>query len=230
LLLPDVREKKIEVVSNIVEVVEPKTPFLGRANLLFIGSFLHPPNVDAVLFYAHEIHPLVLEHLPDIKFYIIGDKAPPGVTSLADETIVVTGAVPDVRPYFELIKLSIAPIRYGAGVKGKINQSMGLGVPVVATSAAVEGMSLTDGEDVLVADDPAQFASRIIELYNSEEIWTRLSRNGLEKTRSLYSMDCARRQLARLFSDDHTSSNRRTDNRGPAFALVSVHEGRGDGA
>jgi O-antigen biosynthesis protein len=204
-LLSDLQNKKIEVVSNIVEVAEPTSSFSNRAGLLFIGSFLHPPNVDAVLFFANEIHPLIVQRLPGVKSYVIGDKAPPPIVALADETIIVTGAVPDVRPYFESVRLSIAPIRFGAGVKGKINQSMGLGVPVVATSIAVEGMSLTDGEDVLVADDPAQFAERVIELYNSEEIWMRLSKNGLEKTRSLYSADAARRQLSRLFNGHHMS-------------------------
>jgi GT2 family glycosyltransferase/glycosyltransferase involved in cell wall biosynthesis len=205
LLLPDLPDTKIEIVSNIVEVAEPKTPFSKRANVLFIGSFLHPPNVDAVLFYVNEVHPLVIQRLPQARFYIIGDKAPAELTSLADRTIIFTGGVPDVRPYFESVRLSVAPIRYGAGVKGKINQSMGLGVPVVATSVAVEGMSLIDSEDVLVADDPAQFAERVVEVYRSEEIWTHLSRNGLEKTKSLYSIESARRQLSRLFSDEHMS-------------------------
>jgi O-antigen biosynthesis protein len=202
LLLQDWPDRKIEVVSNIVDVAEPRTSFSGRAGLLFIGSFLHPPNVDAVLFFANEIQPLLAQRIRGFRCYIIGNKPPPEIMALASDAIIVTGPVSDVRSYFESVRLSVAPIRYGAGVKGKINQSMGLGLPVVATSAAVEGMSLTNGEDVLVADDPAQFAECVIEVYNSEGIWTRLSTNGLETTRKLYSPQVARQTLARLFDDD----------------------------
>ncbi len=219
LLLSDLEEKRIEVVSNVVEVAEPKTPFSKRANLLFIGSFLHPPNVDAVLFFVNEIYPLITQRLPQTKCYIIGDKAPAEILALASETVVVTGAVPDVRPYFESVRLSVAPIRFGAGVKGKVNQSMGLGVPVVATSTAVEGMSLIDGEDVLVADDPARFAECVIELYESAETWMRLSKNALEKTKLLFSIDAARAQLSRLFSDEHIQG---TSKRGAILPAITA--------
>jgi glycosyltransferase involved in cell wall biosynthesis len=91
-------------------------------------------------------------------------------------------------------------------VKGKINQSMAFGVPVVATSLAIEGMELQDREDILVADEPKEFARALIELYESEELWTRLCENGIMKTRTLYSTDAARKRLEFLFSDDHFNS------------------------
>jgi O-antigen biosynthesis protein len=94
-------------------------------------------------------------------------------------------------------------LRWGAGVKGKINQSVGFGVPVVATSLAVEGMMLTDYQDILIADEPKDFARALIELYESEELWNRLSENGVKKTRALFSYDVAQKQLSRLFSADH---------------------------
>jgi glycosyltransferase involved in cell wall biosynthesis len=120
----------------------------------------------------------------------------------------------DVRPFFDRVKLSVAPLRFGAGVKGKINQSMAFGVPVVATPLAVEGMELTDGEDILVAEDPKEFARALVELYESEELWTRLSENGIAKTRARYSPEAAREKLEVLFSDMHF---RRTDQ--PAMAV-----------
>jgi GT2 family glycosyltransferase/glycosyltransferase involved in cell wall biosynthesis len=196
-------DKSIEIVSTIVEVPGSKTPFALRRDLLFIGGFQHRPNIGAVLFFVKDIYPLVSEHLRDAKFYIIGDKAPPEVAALATERIVVAGLQRDVRPFFDSIKLSVAPLRFGAGVKGKINQSMAFGVPVVATSLAIEGMDLQDREDVLVADEPKEFARTLIELYESEELWTRLSENGIRKTRTLYSTDAARKKLEFLFSDDH---------------------------
>jgi GT2 family glycosyltransferase/glycosyltransferase involved in cell wall biosynthesis len=199
-------DKSIEIVSTIAEVPGSKTPFALRRDWLFIGGFQHRPNIDAVLFFVKDIYPLVSEHLRDGKFYIIGDKPPPEVAALATERIVVAGLQRDVRPFFDSIKLSVAPLRFGAGVKGKINQSMASGVPVVATSLAVEGMDLHDREDVLVADEPEEFARALIELYESEDLWNRLSENGIRKTRALYSTDAARKKLEFLFSDDHLAS------------------------
>jgi len=112
----------------------------------------------------------------------------------------------DVRPFFDSVKLSVAPLRFGAGVKGKINQSMAFGVPVVATSLAVEGMDLTDHENILVADEPEDCARALIELYESEELWNRLSENGIRETRASYSTDAASKTLEFLFSDDHLGS------------------------
>ncbi len=196
-------DKSIQLVSNIVDVPGSRTPFALRRDLLFIGGFQHPPNIDAVLFFLNEIYPLVSKRLGDAKFYILGDKAPPEIVALATERIVIAGLQRDVRPFFESVRLSIAPLRFGAGVKGKINQSMAFGVPVVGTSVAVEGTELNDREEILVADEPEEFARALIELYESEELWTRLSEKGLAKTRALYSPDTARKNLEILFTDDH---------------------------
>ncbi len=198
MLLHDFPGKQIEVVSNIVNIQAPKTSFAERADFLFIGSFLHPPNVDAVLYFVNDIYPLVAQTLPAVKFYIIGHQAPPEIVTLGSENIIVVGAVPEVLSFFESVKLSVAPLRYGAGVKGKINQSMGLGVPVVATSIAVEGMLLEHGEDVLIGDTPSDFADAVVELYRNEQLWSRLSRNSLKKTEAFYSASAARQRLQAL--------------------------------
>ena len=196
-------EKSIQLVSNIVDIPGSSTPFELRQDFLFIGGFQHTPNTDAVLFFLKRIYPIVKERLREAKFYIIGDKAPPELVALAGENIVIAGLQRDVSPFFESVRLSIAPLRFGAGVKGKINQSMAWGVPVVATSVAVEGMELTFGEDILVADEPDEFARALVTLYESPELWNRLSQNGIEKTRSLYSAEVARERLERLFNNQH---------------------------
>ncbi len=185
----------IEVVSNIVDTPGSATPFPERRDILFIGSFQHPPNVDAVLYFIQEIFPLVQARSRDIRLYIIGGHAPPSIVALASEQIIVAGYQPDVRLFFDTIRLSVAPLRYGAGVKGKINQSMGLGVPVVATSMAVEGMNLVDGEDILRADTPDSFADAVVKLYESEELWNKISANGLENVKRHYSVAAAETQL-----------------------------------
>jgi GT2 family glycosyltransferase/glycosyltransferase involved in cell wall biosynthesis len=202
--------KSIQLVSNIVDVTEPVTPFALRRDWLFIGGFQHRPNTDAVLFFIKEIYPLVRDRLPDAKFYIIGDKAPPEIVALASDRIIVTGLQRNVRPFFDSVRLSVSPLRFGAGIKGKINQSMAFGVPVVATSIAVEGMNLVHREHVLVADEPQDFARALVELYESEELWKRLSRNGISRTQELYSTDAAREKLEFLFSDRHLKSLERS--------------------
>ena len=196
--------KSIEVVPTIVDVPGSNTPFSLRRDFLFIGGFQHTPNIDAVIFFLEKIYPLVRERLSDAKFYIIGDKAPPEVVVLAADNVIVTGLQPDIRPFFESVRLSVAPLRYGAGIKGKINRSMGFGVPVVATSLAVEGMPLIDHEDILIADEPEDFARAVVELYESEELWNRLSKNGVKKTQAHYSVSAVRKRLNRLLSDRHT--------------------------
>lgn len=213
--------KSIQLVSNIVDIPGSKAPFALRRDYLFIGGFQHRPNIDAVLFFVQKIYPLVSGHLPDAKFYIIGDKPPPEIAALATERIIVAGLQRDARPFFDSVKLSVAPLRFGAGVKGKINQSMALGVPVVATSLAADGMGFSDHEDILLADEPEDFAQALIELYESEEVWNRLSENGIKKTRALYSTDIGRKKLEVLFSDEHLGRlERSADVQHPEVALA----------
>jgi GT2 family glycosyltransferase len=197
-------DSSIQIVPTIVNVPGSNTPFALRRDFLFIGGFQHTPNIDAVIFFLEKIYPLVRERLSDAKFYIIGDKAPPEVVALATDNVIVTGLQPDIRPFFESVKLSVAPLRYGAGIKGKVNLSMGFGVPVVATALAVEGLPLKDREDILIADEPEDFARAVVELYKSEELWNRLSENGIKKTKAHYSVPAVRKHLNRLLSDKHT--------------------------
>jgi GT2 family glycosyltransferase/glycosyltransferase involved in cell wall biosynthesis len=217
--------KSIQLVSNIVDVTGPVTPFALRRDWLFIGGFQHRPNIDAVLFFLQEIYPLVRDRLPDTKFYIIGDKAPPEIVTLANDRIIVAGLQRNVDSFFDSVRLSVSPLRFGAGIKGKINQSMAFGVPVVATSIAVEGMDLVDREHVLVADEPQEFARALIELYESEELWKRLSQNGISKTQELYSTDAAREKLEFLFSDRHLKSLGRSQSMAEPDLVAAVDVG-----
>lgn len=192
---------RVAVLSNIHVVYGSATDYSQREGILFIGSFNHPPNTDAVLYYAREIRPLVQRELGDVKTYIIGDKPPPQVLALASETLVITGHVPDVARYFSRCRLSIAPLRYGAGVKGKVNLSMAYGVPVVATPIAIEGMALTHGEDVIVGEDAVSFAAGIAKVYRDQVLWTRLSDNGLTNVEKYFSRRVAVKTLDRLLHE-----------------------------
>ena len=198
-----VPESRVMVLSNMHELKPPGRPFAEREGLVFIGGFRHPPNTDAVLWYAREILPRVRDKLPGVKTYIVGSDVPPTITKLAARDFVITGYVPDIAPYFTTCRVSISPLRYGAGVKGKINLAMSYGVPVVATTSSIEGMYLTAGVDVLTGDDPDAFADAVVRVYNDEQLWRALAEGGRENVRSHFSHEVAREAITRLLAFSH---------------------------
>ena len=193
-------QAKVEVISNLHQVSGPGRPFPERHDLVFVGGFRHPPNTDAVRWFATDVFPLIRARLPGVQFHCIGSDCPPAILALSgQEGIVVHGHVPDLAPYMDGVRVAIAPLRYGAGVKGKVNLSMAHGQPVVATSCAVEGMHLRDGFDVLVADEPQAFADAVLRLYTDEDLWNRLSMHGLDNIARHFSLDAAREVVRRVF-------------------------------
>jgi len=202
LLAQDAPGARVEIVSNLHHLHGQGLPFEQRHDLVFVGGFRHPPNVDAVKWFVSEVFPLVRERLPDVRFHCIGSDTPQEIAALAGEPgVVVHGHVPDIDPYMDGARIAIAPLRYGAGVKGKVNLSMAHGQPVVATGCAVEGMHLRDGEDVLVGDDPQSFADAVVRLYTDAELWQRLSRNGVANVQQHFSLDAAREVVRRVLLD-----------------------------
>ncbi|HEY5310301.1 MAG TPA: glycosyltransferase, partial [Casimicrobiaceae bacterium] len=196
-LVPDAR---VMVLSTIHELLPGGKPFAEREGLVFIGGFQHPPNTDAVLWYARQILPRVREALPGVKTYIVGSKVPGNVRALAAEDFIVTGYVPDITSYFTGCRASIAPLRYGAGVKGKINLAMSYGLPVIATTPSIEGMHLNPGDDVLIGDDPAAFAAAIVRVYQNEALWQKLAAGGRDNIRKHFSREVARTTITRLIA------------------------------
>ena len=195
LLATYVPPAKIALISNVHEL-HPRGPaFERRAGIMFIGGFNHPPNVDAVEFFLDEVWPMLADQLPDLVVHIVGSKTPERISRRASARIVVHGYVPDLTQLYQKVRLSIAPLRYGAGVKGKVNQSMAHGVPVVATSIATEGMFLNDGVDVLVADDAARFAQSVIRAYTDPVLWRKLSDGGKRNIEQHFSFATAERQF-----------------------------------
>ena len=142
--------------------------------------------------------PKILSELPDATFHIIGSKMPTSVGRLASDQIIPHGYVENVEPFFESCLLSVAPLRFGAGVKGKINQSMSFGVPVVSTSIGAEGMHVTHEKNILLADGPQEFAQQVIRLHRDRQLWTTLSRNSLKNIEEHFSSATAKRNLEEL--------------------------------
>ncbi|HVJ37791.1 MAG TPA: glycosyltransferase [Stenotrophomonas sp.] len=194
---------RVELLSNLHEVAAHAPGWATRQDLVFVGGFGHPPNADAMRWFIGEVFPRVRAHLPAVRFHCIGADVPDTLRTLAatQPGVEIHGHVPDLAPYMDGCRVALAPLRFGAGVKGKVNLSMAHGQPVVATSCAVEGMHLRDGEDVLVADDAAAFAAAVVRLYEDPALWSQLSANGLRNVAEHFSLDAARDTVRRLFLD-----------------------------
>ncbi|WP_376697087.1 glycosyltransferase [Wenzhouxiangella sp. EGI_FJ10305] len=197
-----VSDARIRVLSNIHRIHGRRRDWGERRDLLFVGGFQHPPNLDAVEWLIDEIVPLVRTEIPDARLHIIGSRMPDALRERRSEGVVIHGFVADLTPYLEGCRLSVAPLRYGAGVKGKVNQAMAWGLPVVATGCAAEGMYLQDGEDVLVADTTESFARAVVRAYSDEALWTKLSDGGLANVEEHFSFDAARRAICELMGSN----------------------------
>ncbi|NJO96512.1 MAG: tetratricopeptide repeat protein [Pleurocapsa sp. CRU_1_2] len=169
----------LAVIPNIHVPYSGEQPsFAQRQGLLFIGSYNHPPNIDAVRWLCQEIMPIVWSQLPELTLTLLGSNVTEEVQALGkDERISVPGYLAEVTPYFLNHRLFVAPLRYGAGMKGKIGQSLEYGLPIVATTMGIEGMNLIHEQNVLEANESQEFAQQIIRLYRDEELWHKLAAN-----------------------------------------------------
>ena len=191
-------EGKISVVTNIHTPESSYKPFDQRKGLMFIGGFVHLPNEDGIVWFVESIFPLIERKLSDVALYIVGSHPTERVKSLASSRVIVTGYVQDVGPYFQKARVFVCPLRYGAGIKGKIGQSMSYGLPVVTTPIGAEGMGLTDGHDALIADDEEAFAQKVIKVYQDRKLWENLSLNAMALIEKNYSPAAVRKALTAL--------------------------------
>jgi glycosyltransferase involved in cell wall biosynthesis len=162
------------------EIRPPKAPFEARSGIGFIGGFAHLPNVDALQFFLAEIWPLVLQNLPDCEFTIVGPDLPEDMLKSIPEAVSYLGHLPEISDWFESLRLTVAPLRYGAGSKGKVASSLAAGVPCITTSVGAEGMELQHGVNVLIADSPRDFAAQLKRAYTDPILWSRISAGAQE--------------------------------------------------
>ncbi|MFX0009587.1 MAG: glycosyltransferase [Candidatus Hermodarchaeota archaeon] len=174
--------------------------FDKRQHLLFIGGFVHKPNEDCVLWFAEYIYPLIKKELSEIKLYLVGSNPTKKILQLESSDIIVTGYVQDVAPMFNKAKVFISPLRYGAGVKGKILQSFSYGLPVVTTSVGSEGMNLKHNQHVMIADKPEEFARQTIQLYTNRNLWIKLAKNSLQYLEENHSFKIVNDKYNALFN------------------------------
>lgn len=199
-VLSQVPYARTVVLPNVHEIPQGQRPgFAQRSGMIFIGGFDHDPNVDAVLWFVRDVLPLIAEHWPS-HLTIVGSNPPSEISDLSSDRVTVTGYVEDVAMFFRRALVSIAPLRYGAGVKGKVGQAMSFGVPVVLTRVGSEGMGIVDGQHALVHDDAEGFAAAVVRLANDSALWTRMSVAGATLIAETLSPERMRVRLAELLA------------------------------
>lgn len=198
ILEKDIPDATLFTIPLLREVPGRSEGFDARSGMLFIGGYEHPPNIDAITYFAAAIWPLITHRMPDATCQILGSNAPANVRALHGNGLYFVGYVDDLAPYFNSCRLSVVPLRYGAGIKGKIATSLGYGVPCVATNIAAEGMGLVSGRDAVIVEGPQDFANAVVRLYGDKELWQSLSDNGLVFVERNYSMASTRNQMGAM--------------------------------
>ena len=197
LLAAELPGARIELLSNIHEIHGCKQLHAQRRDFVFIGGFGHPPNADAVRWIATQILPALRACIPDACVHVLGDVPDAIRTELTAPGLQLHGRVPELGPWLDSALASLAPLRFGAGVKGKINMAMSYGLPVIATPLAVEGMHLVHDNDVLLADSAEDFAQAACRLQQDGALWARLSSASIDNVKRHFSSRLAYEALAR---------------------------------
>lgn len=187
---------KLARMPWVVECHERETSYPETRDILFLGGFNHPPNIQAAKFFARSVMPLLAATLPGVSFNIIGSGARVVVPELVSDHVRVLGYVPSIAEHLDRTRVFVAPLLAGAGLKGKVLDAISHGVPCVLSPVAAEGTGLTDGVDCLIANSPEEWADRVSRLYGDEALWTRLANNAHKLAQTYYSFETAKNLLA----------------------------------
>jgi glycosyltransferase involved in cell wall biosynthesis len=167
----------------------PRAGFAERSGIGFIGGFEHAPNIDAIRHFLADVWPLVHAADPSIRFEIVGSALPDGVLDGVPGDVRYLGTLDSIDGWLESLRMTVAPLRIGAGAKGKVASSLCAGLPCVLSAVAAEGMDLEDGRDVRVAIDPAAMAAAVVRLHSDAAEWAQLSAGGLAFARARLSVE-----------------------------------------
>jgi sugar transferase (PEP-CTERM/EpsH1 system associated) len=170
------------------------------AELVISGKMSYHANVTMVLHLVNDILPYVWEKRPDVKLTVVGKDPPRSLLALAENPAVqVTGSVPDLRPYLQRAAAAVAPITYGAGIQNKVLEAMACATPVVASPQAVLALNIREGEEILVAGDPQQFAQKVLMLLEDGALRRQLGQAGRQFVERQHSWNAAAAQLEQIY-------------------------------
>lgn len=205
-LAPECRVR-LEAMCNGVDadyfkaLPDRSSPFSNSETpVVFTGAMDYWPNVDAVTWFAKEILPDLLTRNPAVRFYIVGRSPSAEVQALAGDHIVVTGTVPDVRPYLQHAACVVAPLRVARGIQNKVLEAMAMGCPVVTTHACASVVDAEEGSDLLAATTPEEFVRQISTLLNTPELSATIGKNARERVIDHYSWEAHMGAIDRYIS------------------------------
>lgn len=204
-LQPHVPDTPISVFPVLYAPVHAEpAPLESRKHVFFLGGYGHPPNLSAVEWFVTEVWPLVHARLPEVEFHIVGADAPPHIVALGERPGVrFVGYVADLDPLMQGMRVGVAPLLVGAGIKGKVAATLGAGVPCVCTQIAAEGMGIANGVHALVTDGAAAFAEAVVTLYTDAALWQRLSRQGRDLVEERFGVRANRAALISVLDRAH---------------------------
>jgi len=189
----------------IVPIIVPihARPELARQHeLLFVGSFKHRPNPDGLLWFVKDVWPSIRNRIPNASLTIVGSEPTSEILDLnRKDGINVAGYVPDTAPYLDRAAVSIAPLRFGAGMKGKVTEALARGIPVVTTSIGAQGFGIVSGEHAMIADDAASFAEAVSELLSDPSYAKKMGETGQALVAGICSPEAAGGKLLKMIDE-----------------------------
>lgn len=182
----------------VVKSTKERVTFAQRRDIAFLGGYRHAPNVEAVEFFCTNVMPLLSKRMPEMVFNVYGSHLPEAFKAYESENVVLHGFVENISEVYENNRLFVSPLISGAGLKGKIIECMAAGLPAVISPVSAEGTGLVHTQSTFIADTVEEWSDYIEELYNSEELWTRMSDNSLSIAESLYSPNEGLKQMKKI--------------------------------
>jgi glycosyltransferase involved in cell wall biosynthesis len=189
----------IAVDTQQIRPVERQTDSL---RILTMGTLYYPPNADGIRWFIQDVFPLIRHALPDVRLTVVGKNPPKDFLRLANESrdsIVVTGYVPDLDPYFAESTMMVIPVRAGGGMRVRILEAFARAMPVVTTTVGLEGIQAQPGSDVMVADTPDEFAKAVIGILGDKHLQAKLSMNGRRLAESKYDWQVVLKHLDHVY-------------------------------
>jgi glycosyltransferase involved in cell wall biosynthesis len=188
------------LLPNIHDLPAACAPLAGRRDLMFLGAFTHEPNGDAMHGFVRDVLPALRRAVPGLGLRIVGADPTPAVLELASDHVVVTGYVDDLAAEFARARVFVAPLRFGAGIKGKLLLSLAHGLPAVASPIGAEGIPLVDGRDAYVAQTVDDWVRAVTRLVRDDAAWQAMADAGRAVLRDHYSFDAAGRHVDALLA------------------------------
>lgn len=201
----------IEILPNGIDLEtfsRNGTEHADPYRIIFTGNMRYLPNIYGAEFFVKEIFPLIQQAVPQAEIYIVGQNPPARMRALASEHVKITGLVKDIAAEYRKSIVAVSPVLFGAGTLNKVLEPLALGIPVVSTSMCVEGLDLKDNEEIFIADDPKEFAAKVVRLLQDASLRARVANAGMQNVRSRFGWAGIAEGLDRLYADIRQQSGR----------------------